>query len=292
MFALWEAIIPVLRGNDALWTLIANSPMIPLLMEDPTATPETILAAIDAFFAEGLASMTIEEFEGISIQFGTYVDAEGNEAYGEFRITPEDDAPIMIQWLPDMTGFALNYPAEYDGIEAILTLEETEAGGEANLTFSTTNMVEGEKVYTGSANVNATLSAAPTETGVLTNLNLTLVASVDGMDVGFELPIAIEDIYGEVYASQTADIAFNMLMMGQSLPILSANAYAYTDDAPIGVPFTPEGLEFINLGGMTPEAFAAWVDEDVTIGLMQALMNIIAHMPKEGLVGLMDEISF
>ncbi|MDR0897428.1 MAG: hypothetical protein LBN04_06185 [Oscillospiraceae bacterium] len=292
ILALWQAIIPVLRANDALWMAIASSPMLPLLMEEAPATPEETIAAIDAALAEGLADMTAEEFEGLSLELGSYVDAEGNEAYGELSITLDGDAPFIVQWLPDMTGFALSYPAETDGFEVILTLSETEAGGEADLTFSTTSVVEGEKVYTGAIGINAALAAAPTDTGIVTDMNLTLSASIEGMDVGFELLAAVEDIYGEVYAAQTNDVAFNMLMMGQSMPILAASVESYTDDEPFGLPFHPDDLDFVYPGLMTPEAFAAWVDEDVTIGLMQALLNIIAHMPKEGLVGLMDEISF
>ncbi|MDR0928868.1 MAG: hypothetical protein LBM74_04045 [Oscillospiraceae bacterium] len=291
--SLFQAIIPVLRGNDALWTAIANSPLLPmLLMEETPATPEETLAVIDAFFAEGLASVTAEEFEGLTIQFGTYVDAEGNEAYGEFRITPDFDAPIIIQWLPDLTGFALSYPAEFDGFEAILTFAGDETGGEADFTFSMMETLDGEKTYTGSFGLNATLAAVPTDTGIATDLNITGSFSQDGMEVGLELLAAVKDVYGEVYASQTTEVALNMLMMGQSMPIMGIKVDAYTDDAPMGLPFNPAEMEFVSLGSMTPEAFAAWVDEDVTIGLMQALLNIMAHMPKEALAGITDEINF
>jgi hypothetical protein len=247
---------------------------------------------IDAALTEALATMTAEDFEGLTILLGSYVDAEGNEVYGEICLLRDYDTPIVVQWLSDLTGFMVSYPDEYEGFEAILTLNGDETGGEIDLSISTTEMVEDELVYTPAFNVNAALDVEPTDSGAVTGVRIAFTATQGGMDAGMELLVTVEDYYGEEYASQDMDIAFNMLMMGQSMPILAANAYSFTDDAPLGIPFDISDMEFIDLGSMTPEEFAVWVEEDVALGLVQAVLNIAAHMPKEALVGLMSEFSF
>jgi hypothetical protein len=289
--ALFQAVAPVLQANEELWVAIANSPLLPLLTEGAEVTPEEVLMNINAAFAEGL-EMTAEDFEGLTILLGSYVDAEGNEVYGEICLIPDYDTPIIVQWLSDMTGFMLSYPDEYEGFEAILTLNGDETGGEIDLNISTTELVEDELVYTPAFNVNAALDVEPTDSGAVTGVRIAFTATQGGMDAGMEVLVTVEDYYGEVYASQDMDMAFNMLMMGQSMPIMAANAYSFTDDAPLGIPFDISEMEFIDLGSMTPEEFAVWVEEDVAIGLVQAVLNIAAHMPKEALTSVMGELSF
>lgn len=282
LISLMDTILPILRENEAYWSAIyAYMAQLDTYEEYPPF--EEIFPEIQASLDSMPEMMAAALSDDLVLRYNECYDADGNHVLGEIEayMTTEYDENMIFyaEWLPEGNDLYLYAGVDSDGASFSLTT------GDDSFTALCTVIEEDETI--AQFVISGEGSETETADGREKTAVLLLEVIAGGEENGLEFVMNTRETYAgdDVAIAQTLDCY--ILYGTEEYPLLTVSADIRTVD-PQGLPFSiTEDEGFAYPGQMDEEAFAAWMNEDVTLGAMQTVMRMMGMLPQDVLNVLM-----